>query len=132
MRISIIIIAIIASVLPSGAAEPILHFMPSDTIDLGTFDRDEIRSGRAVLRNDGDEDIAILRTFTDCNCTKAKSSKKVIAPGDTTTIEVKFDGSGRSHGSFTKLVRIRTNSTEEPVKNLFIVGRIARKWHRDQ
>lgn len=125
-----LILLFVCAALHAVAAGPHLRFVDSDTLDLGIFPNTEARSGDVAIVNDGDSTLVISQAFTDCTCTKARPSSYVIAPGDTSVVKVTFDGHGRRHGSFTKIVRLRTNDAEKPVRHLIVKGCISRPWRR--
>lgn len=114
--------------LHATAAGPHLRFVDSDTLNLGTFPNTEVSSGEVTVVNDGDSTLVIVQAFTDCSCTNARLSSKILAPCDTAVVKVTFDGSGRRHGAFTKIVRLRTNETVKSVHHIIVKGRIARQW----
>lgn len=57
------------------------------------------------LVNTGDEPIAIINARANCGCTRPEYSREPIAPGDTATIRVGFDPTGRP-GRFMKYVNV--------------------------
>lgn len=127
----IIVASLLVYVLNASASGPHLRFIDRDTLDLGTFYNTEVRSGEVAVVNDGDSTLVIMQTFTDCSCTKTRASAKNIAPGDTAVIKVIFDGHGRRHGGFTKIVRLRTNDAVKPVHHIIVKGQIARPWRKN-
>lgn len=66
---------------------------------------------RAV--NIGDADLAVLDARANCGCTTPTYNHEPIAPGDTLTITVSYDPSGRP-GRFNKQVKVTNNATEKP------------------
>lgn len=61
------------------------------------------------LVNTGDEPIAIINARANCGCTRPEYSRAPIAPGDTATIRVGFDPTGRP-GRFMKYVNVDLDS----------------------
>lgn len=57
------------------------------------------------LVNTGDEPIVILNARANCGCTRPEYSREPIAPGDTATVRVGFDPTGRP-GRFMKYVNV--------------------------
>lgn len=99
----------------------------STTVDLGSFKASESPVVReAHFINSGTEPLIITKVFSSCGCTVAEFPKEPIAPGESGTITIKFDGRGRRHGDFMKILRVRAN-TAEPITHLYVTGRILRE-----
>lgn len=67
--------------------------------------------------------------FSDCGCTVPEFSREPVKPGDEGEITVRFNGKGRPHGSFKKIVRVRSNALNS-LAVAFVEGRIARPVRR--
>lgn len=78
-----------------------------------------------TFANTGDGDLIITSASTSCGCTVPKYSKKPIAPGESGTLEVVFDSSGRA-GLQTKTVTVQSNASK-PVIVLKITADIETK-----
>jgi hypothetical protein len=63
-----------------------------------------------TFRNTGTGDLVINNVTTSCGCTVPKYDTKPISPGNTGSIEVVFDTSGRN-GIQTKTVSVHSNAT---------------------
>lgn len=109
-----------------GTKVPRLTFI-NNTLDLGTFKGDSIRRGYVAFTNTGSDTLQIYRVISDCGCTVAKTSGKVIPPGASDSIMISFDGRGRAEGYFKKVVRLRTN---DGLKAAFVCGTIRKSFHR--
>jgi len=59
--------------------------------------------------NTGDADLVLTSATASCGCTAPKYSKKPVAPGESGTVEVVFDTSGRD-GIQTKTVVVQSNA----------------------
>ncbi|MCM1504120.1 MAG: DUF1573 domain-containing protein [Muribaculum sp.] len=97
-----------------------------------TFDNipgDSILNTRFVIYNVGDEPVTIINIFSDCNCTVPTFTRKPIAPGDSTYIDVKYDPRGYKWGGFRRILRIRSNAVN-PSLSAVISGTIARRYRR--
>jgi len=84
------------------------------TMDFTTteFDFGKIKQGASVsheysFKNNGKSDLFIRETETTCGCT-AVDNKKVIKPGETSSIKVTFNSTGKS-GVQNKSITITTN-----------------------
>jgi hypothetical protein len=106
--------------------------MPSDTTGTAviTFKALEhnfgaVKAGEKVgcifpFTNTGDADLVLTSATASCGCTVPKYNKKPVAPGETGTVEVVFDTSGRD-GIQTKTVVVQSNAEN----NLVILRIIA-------
>ena len=96
-------------------------FWLNPTHDFGAFKED---SGKVTCVfkgvNIADCDISIVNARATCGCTTPKYSYKSFAPGDTISVTVSYDPSGRP-GRFSKKVYI-TNSRDESKSELMIKG----------
>ncbi|HOD67250.1 MAG TPA: DUF1573 domain-containing protein [candidate division Zixibacteria bacterium] len=66
------------------------------------------------LRSTGDDTLRITKIVPGCGCTKAPVEDTVLAPGDSTRIDIFFD-TQRYGGYVTKKPYVMTNAGEEPV-----------------
>jgi hypothetical protein len=60
------------------------------------------------IKNVGSEDLVIGRISTSCGCTAALTSEKVVKPGKSTKLEVKFE-TRRYKGTVQRSVSIASN-----------------------
>ena len=79
--------------------------------------------------NEGDANLVIVDASADCGCTVPEFSREPVKPGDEGEITVRFNGKGRPHGSFKKIVRVRSNALNS-LAVAFVKGRIARPVRR--
>jgi len=63
------------------------------------------------LRNDGDDTLRITRVVPGCGCTQTPLADSILAPGETTQLEIIFS-TGHYSGIVTKRPRIETNEAE--------------------
>lgn len=98
-------------------------------VDLGSISGDSIVNARFTLYNTGTEPVAILRIFSDCNCTVPSYNHDPIEPGDSTQFEVKYDPRGYRWGQFRRTLRIRSTASNSHLTAV-IKGSIARKYKR--
>jgi len=85
-------------------------------LDLGHFRADEPQDSSFTVYNDGDETLTIFAIFSGCGCTKTSCDNKTIQPGDSSKVNVRFNGKGRPKGAFRKAVVIRSNASNTPVR----------------
>ena len=78
--------------------------------DLGVFkERDGKVTCRMRLVNTGTEPLIIVKAQAGCGCTAITFPESEIAPGDTATVSITYNPSGRP-GQFTKQAIIFTNT----------------------
>jgi hypothetical protein len=63
-----------------------------------------------TFRNTGTADLVITSATTSCGCTVSKYNRKPIPSGETGTLEVVFDTSGRN-GIQSKTITVNSNAT---------------------
>jgi hypothetical protein len=93
------------------------------SFDKTTMDYGIIKKGSDPLRkfnfkNQGDEALVISNAHGSCGCTVPEYPKQPIAPGETGSIDVRYDTSRL--GKFTKTVTVNTLSGENII--LTIMG----------
>ena len=106
-------IALSALLAYSGCmAAPVVTWL-NTVHDFGAFDEDT-KHKTAYFRfvNTGDEDVSVVSVNATCGCTVPKYTTDAVAPGDTATIEVVYDPTGRP-GRFEKSIYVRTSETNE-------------------
>lgn len=90
--------------------------------DFGAFDEDD---GKVTCEfrfvNMGDEPVAVIAARPSCGCTVPSFPRQQIAPGDTASIGVTFDPTGRP-GRFEKNVKVQLSAAETPNITLRIKG----------
>ena len=74
------------------------------------------------LTNVGDAPLVIHQAIASCGCTVPTYTKSPIAPGETGTIDVTYNGKGKFPGHFKKTITIRSNAKENGVTRLTIEG----------
>jgi len=115
----VILIAFVAFVQQVNAQAK-MEFV-TETVDYG-----EIAKGSDGLRvfeftNVGNEPLIISRVKSSCGCTVPKKPDGPIAPGESSTIEVKYDT--KRVGPIRKTVTVYSNA-EEAIKPLKIKGKV--------
>lgn len=100
-----------------------------EEVDLGIVKAGDTAEGEMVFRNDGDSPLLIVGVNTDCGCTVASYPGEAVSPGDSGVIKVKFSSKGRAPGNFRKIVRIRSNATNERML-FFVKGAIERTYRK--
>lgn len=75
------------------------------------------------LTNTGKKPLIIRKVKASCGCTAAMPEKSELKPGESTSIKVVFDSTGRA-GRDSKSVTVITNDPRQPTTNLVIQGEI--------
>jgi len=102
------------------------------------FDHTEFHFGRVVqgkivetqfpLTNVGDADLVLKEATTPCGCTAVLPEKTVLAPGESSRIDVTYDSSARS-GEVERIITVRSNDPVEPVVELKVVAQVDASMH---
>lgn len=80
------------------------------THDFGKFTEDQaVVTCTFNFTNVGDAPLVITQCMASCGCTIPSYPDKAIAPGKTGQIKVTYNGRGRVHGPFNKIVTVMTN-----------------------
>jgi hypothetical protein len=90
--------------------------------DFGKVTEGEKISYVFTFENKGKSDLVISSATTTCGCTVPKYDTKPIAPGESGTLEVVFDTSGRN-GMQTKTITVKSNAVT-PVVLLKITAEV--------
>lgn len=113
---------------------PVITFKETDH-NFGIFDQQHADlSYYFKFTNTGDEDLVITDVYTSCNCTVSEYPKKAIAPGQSDSIKVSYDGSSRRPGVFRKIVTVNYNAktADDSFARITITGEMTDKAVVDQ
>lgn len=121
MKRTIISSVIVVATLTATAIPKLVWLNPIH--DFGTFN-EEAGAVSCVFKavNTGDEPVVVIDARANCGCTRPTYPRQPIAPGDTLTVSVAYDPSGRP-GRFSKQVKVTTNA-ELPTTVLSIRGTV--------
>lgn len=116
----LVLVAIMAFVGFAATAQAKITFK-SDTVDYG-----EVAKGADGVRvfeftNTGDAPLIVTDVKSSCGCTVPKKPDGPIAPGASSTIQVKYDTN--RVGPIRKTVTVYSNA-DEPIKALKIKGEV--------
>lgn len=119
-KIAIVVLVVFIAFVQQANAQAKMEFV-TETLDYG-----EIAKGSDGLRvfeftNVGDEPLIISRVKSSCGCTVPKKPDGPIAPGESSTIEVKYDT--KRVGPIRKTITVYSNA-DEPIKPLKIKGKV--------
>lgn len=106
LNIATLLVLLLAS---SGHAQPLATWLERQH-DFGVFMEQDgkVRCGMRVV-NTGTEPLIIVKAQAGCGCTGINYPEEPIQTGDTATVEITYNPSGRP-GQFTKQVLIFTNT----------------------
>lgn len=90
---------------------PIMLFESTD-VDYGTIEQNAEPLREAKFTNTGTEPLVIKNARGSCGCTVPIWPKEPIMPGETGTIEIRYDT--KRLGPFSKTVKITTNEGADP------------------
>lgn len=88
------------------------------TVSLGTIqESDGVREQRFLLRNSGQEVVALTQGYTSCGCTTIHFDKaRQLMPGDTTSVTLRFNPRGKG-GDFEETGTIEYGSEKSRAEN---------------
>lgn len=92
---------------PCVFAGPLIQVSPA-VIDMGTMYSGEKSEQVFVIENRGDEPLIINKVRTSCGCTTAFMRDKMIAPGQSTELAVRFN-SAKFRGQVVKRIMLFSN-----------------------
>jgi hypothetical protein len=87
---------------------PVMTFEKT-TIDYGTIEKGSEPIRKAQFTNTGNEPLIIKNAKGSCGCTTPNWPKEPIMPGESATIDIRYDTN--REGAFTKTVTLTTNET---------------------
>jgi hypothetical protein len=92
--------------------------LETDTHDFGRLNSGELVTYAFKFKNTGESPLLISNVSTSCGCTVTAFPRQPIKPGEESTIDVKFDTTGK-HGIQKKMITVFAN-TEPPATTLRI------------
>ncbi|MDO8585612.1 MAG: DUF1573 domain-containing protein [Armatimonadota bacterium] len=110
------------------AVSSIAHGAPCVSVEKTTLDAGDLPFASAItaafkFSNTGDQELVVQGVDATCDCTKATVGKSRLQPGESSTVEVKFQSAGVT-GAFQKSVLLRTNDQRNPSITLQLVGQV--------
>jgi len=104
------------------AKAPKLKFEET-THDFGTIKENATVHTEFTFTNVGKSELNIRRVKPNCGCTVSKLNKYTFAPGETGTMSVKFNATGR-RGNQQKSIVIFSNDPSAPTQRLVIKAKV--------
>ncbi|HTZ10844.1 MAG TPA: DUF1573 domain-containing protein [Candidatus Margulisiibacteriota bacterium] len=94
--------------------------------DFGVVKEGEVLKHEFVLKNESAKKLTIKEVATSCGCTASEAKKKELLPGESTTIEVKFQSKGYS-GAVKQVVYVTTDNLDNMFIKYIIKANVVRK-----
>jgi len=99
---------------------------PSD--DPYTWDFGQVKEGQVLkhaftLKNESSKTLKIKDVNSSCGCTVFEAKKMVLAPQESTTIEVKFNSKGYS-GMTKQYIYVHTDDLDNPLIRFIIIAQV--------
>lgn len=110
---------------PTSADGPHLRVDPS-IYDFGTVVQGARIKTEIQLSNEGNQELKILDTKTECSCTLLKLKQKSLSPGESITVKAVFD-TDHFEGEVHKNIVLTTNNSESPESIISLKGKILPK-----
>ncbi len=98
-----------------GGGAPDIDLAQSQT-DLGVVTNGEIATIEIPIRNLGNGDLIIEAVTTSCGCTSASITPEVIPPGETGTLDIRYDSGAHGPdevGPVMRQIFIASNDPDE-------------------
>lgn len=120
MKRSLLLFLFLGASLSTAFAQAVLKF-DKTTHNYGKFTEDKPVSCAFSFTNTGDEPLVIQQVMTSCGCTVAKFTKTPVKPGEKGTINITYNGKGKTAGHFKKVVSVRSNAKNSLVR-IYVEG----------
>jgi uncharacterized cupredoxin-like copper-binding protein len=87
--------------------------------DFGNVKEGEIVVHDFTIKNDTPKVLNIKDVNSSCGCTVSEAKKKVLAPGESTTLQVKFNSAGYN-GWAQQYIYVHTDNIAYPVLRIIV------------
>ena len=91
--------------------------------DFGSLKQGESVSTTFVISNVGKEALLIRDTRATCGCAVSKPEKSALKPGESSTIDVRFNSAGKS-GDQNQVVFVYSNDPSNPTQEIRIKAKV--------
>ena len=121
MKKFIVMAFLLVAGIVSAAAQAEIKF-DKTTHDFGTFSESSPKvTCEFTYKNVGDAPLIINQAVASCGCTVPEYTKTPVQPGESGSIKVTYNGTGKFPGHFKKMITVRTNGKVEMTR-LYIEG----------
>ncbi|MDD2927776.1 MAG: DUF1573 domain-containing protein [Candidatus Omnitrophica bacterium] len=87
--------------------------------DFGKVKPGEVVAHSFILKNGSPKALRITGVNTSCGCTVSEVKKKILLPGESTPVEIKFNSKGYS-GAVQQFTYVNTDDVDKPVIRFII------------
>ncbi|PIP18847.1 MAG: hypothetical protein COT38_04995 [Candidatus Omnitrophica bacterium CG08_land_8_20_14_0_20_41_16] len=96
------------------------------TKDFGLIKAGEIVRQTFVIKNESKKVLNIKGVTTSCGCTTSEIKHKMLMPGESTNLDVKFNSKGYS-GGVEQFVYVNTDSLDTPIIRFIIKAQVTKQ-----
>jgi hypothetical protein len=121
--------ALLAALATVAAAQPKL-VLSQESWDFGKVWHPESPSITLTIRNEGTEELKLIKVHATCGCTAAQPEKNVVPPGGATNMTVRFDTTGKQKDVSSKVL-IDSNDPARPHIEFSVKGFVNRAILRE-
>lgn len=101
-------------------------FLSTNAIEMGEMYSGTIRTKKVTISNNGKSDLKLQRIDSDCTCALLEPRKRILKPGESVEVEVKYD-SIHKKGVQVKRINIYTNDPINPLITIFVHATVKSK-----
>ncbi len=94
--------------------------------DFGKVEEGKIVKATISFKNTGNDVLTISDVKTSCGCTAALLSSKTLKPGETGSVKIELDTTGRD-GELTRTVTLYSNDPKEPNQTITLFVNILKR-----
>jgi hypothetical protein len=98
-------------------------YMSTNAIEMGEMYSGTVRKKKLTITNNGKSNLKLQRIQSDCTCTLLNPRKKVLKPGESVHVEVKYD-SLYKNGTQVKRIKIYSNDPINPLTTIFVYATV--------
>lgn len=121
MKKFIVMAFLLVAGIVSAVAQAEIKF-DKTTHDFGSFSESSPKvTCEFTYKNVGDAPLIINQAVASCGCTVPEYTKTPVQPGESGSIKVTYNGTGKFPGHFKKMITVRTNGKVEMTR-LYIEG----------
>jgi hypothetical protein len=95
------------------------------TWDFGKLKHGEVAAHSFTLKNNSKKALKITAVNTSCGCTVSEVKKKVLLPGESTPVEIKFNSKGYS-GAVKQFIYVVTDDIDNLVIRFIIKAHVVK------
>jgi hypothetical protein len=112
-----------AGALSGGPASAQVISVDPLSFDFGVMKQQQSKTVFVTVTNEGAAELRLLDVSADCGCTVPTPATDVLAPGESTQIEIQFN-SKKFNGTVIKAVNIKTNDPQNPQVDVIIKAEV--------